>query len=94
MTMESIRKIPTSLWEVASDKLIDVVLNSANGDRMPSDLSKTILYYWQRDHLATEAGLEKLLQASMLLEPEKTVNAMDELGLHELTKVLRESPRI
>ena len=95
LAMEKIvRKIPTSLWGVASDKLVDLVLNSANGEKMPSDLAKTILFYWQRDQLATEIGLQRLMEAAMILEPEKTVAVIEELGLHELVVVLRETVKV
>jgi len=95
LAMEKIvKKIPTSLWGVASDKLVDLVLNSANGERMPSDLAKTILFYWQRDQLATEIGLQRLMEAAMILEPEKTIGVIDELGLHELVIMLRETVKL
>jgi len=92
MAMEKIaRNIPTSLWDVASEKLIDIILNSPNAGKMPSDLAKTILYYWQRDQLATEVGLQRLLEASTLLEPQKTVSLMEELGLSEIVVMLKET---
>ena len=91
MALERIaRKIPTSLWTTASEKLIDIVLNSSNAEKMPSDLAKTILYYWQRDQLATEVGLQRLLEATMILEPEKTIETIDSLGLPELVIMLKE----
>jgi hypothetical protein len=85
---ELIRRIPVSLWNIASERLIDIVLNSPQGSRMSSDLAKTILFYWQRDQLATEIGLQKLIEAAMTLEPEKTVSLMEEFGLWELATVL------
>jgi hypothetical protein len=92
MALEKIaRNIPASLWNVASEKLIDIVLNSPNASKMPSDLAKTILYYWQRDQLATEVGLQRVLEASMILEPEKTVNLMEELGLSKIVVMLKET---
>ncbi len=92
MAMEKIaRKIPTSLWNEASEKLIDIILNSPNASNMPSDLAKTILYYWQRDQLATEIGLQRLLEAAMILEHEKTINLMEELGVHEIAVMLKET---
>ncbi len=94
MAMEKIaRRIPTSLWDIASEKLIDITLNSSNASRMPSDLAKTILYYWQRDQLATEVGLQRLLEASMILEPQKTIRVMGELGLPEIVTLLEETYR-
>lgn len=92
MALEKIaRKIPASLMNVASEKLIDLVLNSPNASKMPSDLAKTILYYWQRDQLATEVGLQRVLEASMILEPEKTITLMEELGLPAIVVMLRET---
>ncbi|UCB60691.1 MAG: hypothetical protein JSW72_01115 [Candidatus Bathyarchaeota archaeon] len=92
MTLEeNVRKIPSSALEATSEKLIDIVLNSPNANKMPSGLAKTILYYWQRDQLATEIGLQRLLEASVLVDPEKTASVLRELGLHELVAVLEES---
>lgn len=90
---EAVRKIPTSLWRTASEGTIDIILNSSNADNMPSDLAKTILYYWQRDQLATEVGLQRLLEAAMRLEPEKTISFVEELGLPELVVILRQSAK-
>ena len=84
------RKIPASLLTIASEKLIDVVLNSSNADKMPSDLAKTILYYWQRDQLKTEIGMQRLLEASMLVNAEQTIATMESLGLPELVIMLKE----
>ncbi len=92
MALEKIvRKIPSSSWEVASEKLIDIVLNSPNANKMPSGLAKTILYYWQRDQLATEVGLQRLLEASMAIDPEKTIDVLRELGFQEVVTVLETS---
>jgi len=88
-----VRKIPESLWRTASERIIDMILNSSNADNMPSDLAKTILYYWQRDQLATEVGLQKLLDAALRLEPEKTISFMEELGLPEVVVTLRRSTK-
>jgi hypothetical protein len=94
MSLEKIaRNIPASLWNEASEKLVDMVLNSQNASKMPSDLAKTILYYWQRDQLATEVGLQRLLEASMMLEPEKTISVMEELGLPQIVAMLKETIR-
>jgi hypothetical protein len=89
MALEKIvRKIPSSSWEATSEKLIDIVLNSPNAARMPSGLAKTILYYWQRDQLATEIGIQRLLEASTHIDLEKTIEVLKELGLQEVVAVL------
>ena len=94
MAMEKIaRKIPASLRDHASEKLIDITLNSSNAGKMPSQLAKRILYYWQRDQLSTEVGLQRLLEASVVLEPEKVIGLMAELGLPEIVVMLKETQR-
>jgi len=87
---KTVKNIPASLWSAVSEELTDIILNSPNASRMPSSLAKTILYYWQRDHLVTEVGLQHLLEASMILEPEKTLSSMEELGLSEIAVKLKE----
>jgi hypothetical protein len=90
MDLEKIvSEIPSSSWEATSERLIDIVLNSPNANKMPSSLAKTILYYWQRDQLATEIGLQRLLEASMIIDSEKTVEVLHELGFKELVTVLK-----
>ncbi len=86
---EIVRKIPSASWDATAEKLIDIVLNSPTSDRMPSGLAKTILYYWQRDQLATEIGLQRLLEASTIIDPEKTIGVLTELGFQEVVSVLK-----
>lgn len=89
MALEKIvEKIPSPSWDATSERLIDIVLNSPNAKKMPSGLAKTILYYWQRDQLATKIGLERLLEASMIVDSEKTIEVLKELGFQELVTVL------
>jgi len=89
MALEKIvEKIPSPSWDATSERLIDIVLNSPNAKKMPSGLAKTILYYWQRDQLATKIGLERLFEASMIVDSEKTIEVLKELGFQELVTVL------
>jgi len=89
MKLEKIvERIPSSSWEAISEKLIDIVLNSSNSNKMPSGLAKTILYYWQRDQLNTKIGIQRLLEASALIDPEETVEVLKELDLQEAIAVI------
>jgi len=89
MKLEKIvERIPSSSWEAISEKLIDIVLNSSNSNKMPSGLAKTILYYWQRDQLNTKIGIQRLLEASTLIDPEETVEVLKELDLQEAIAVI------
>jgi hypothetical protein len=86
---EVVRKIPSSSREAVSESLIDIVLNSKKASKMPSGLAKTILYYWQRDQLASEVGLQRLLEASISIDPEKTFESLRELGLQAIIVPLK-----
>lgn len=86
-----VRKIPSSQREATSEKLIDIVLKSRNSKRMPSSLAKTILYYWQKEQLASEVGLQRLLKASLLIDQEKTTAVLRELGFEKLAAMLQKS---
>ena len=81
MALERIaRKVPTSLWAILSEELVDITLNSSNAKKLSSDLAKTILYYWQRDQLATEVGPQRLLEATTALESKKTIHPVPRLA--------------
>ena len=86
---EIVESIPTSSWEAVSERLIDVILNSPKANKMPSGLARTILYYWQRDQLATKIGIQRLLEAAMSIDPEVTYTILGELGLQEVATVLK-----
>lgn len=86
---EIVESIPTSSWEAVSERFIDVILNSPKANKMPSGLARTILYYWQRDQLATKIGIQRLLEAAMAIDPEVTYTILGELGLQEVATVLK-----
>jgi hypothetical protein len=77
--------------EVLSTKLSDVILLSKNDDKMPSQLANTILQQWQQDTLITESGLTALLEAAVLLDPTKTVEALTALELADIAGQIKEA---
>ena len=79
-----VKTIPATLRGVLAEKLIDVMLEAKEGTRVPSSLAKTILFYWQRDQLSSEAGLINLLQAVAYADPAKAASVIDNLGLKDL----------
>ena len=87
-TKELVKQIPNSMYRMLSEKLMDAILEAKSGDNVPSSLAKTILYYWQRDQLASEAGLINLLQAAQLADPDRTATILDEFGLEEIRVAL------
>jgi hypothetical protein len=86
---ELVNMIPVSKRQPLSNKLTDFILTSKSDDKMPSVLAHTLLHYWQRNLLESELGLTALLEASVLLEPEKTLAAFNELQLTNVTEEIR-----
>lgn len=80
---------PVSKRQPLSNKLTDFILTSKSDDKMPSVLAHTLLHYWQLNLLESEMGLTALLEASVLLEPEKTLAAFNELQLTNVTEEIR-----
>ena len=81
--------VPSAKYPELVDALIDAILVTKNDDRMPPNLANTILHEWQLDTLETDEGLIALLEASVLLEPEKTLAAAEALQLVEVAEAIR-----
>ncbi len=86
-----IELIPVAKWEELSDKLVNFILTSKNDEKMPSQLANTILHYWQQDVLKGESGLTALLEAAVLLEPEKTITVFSELQMANVAEQIKEA---
>jgi len=85
-------EIPVHLRSVAAEKLVDILIDSPNVKRMSSEVVKRILFNWQRGALATEYGLQVLLEAALALEPERTMSLLSErLRLYALVLELKET---
>lgn len=81
--------IPAEKRGKTADMLVDILLSSKNDDKMPPYLANTILYQWQRNLLHSSAGLSNLLQASILLEQERTITLLRELQLSEIANKIK-----
>ena len=81
--------IPPAKHEELSDKLTDYILTSKNDERMPSQLANAILFHWQQDTLRSGSGLAALLEAALLLEPEKTLNVFTELQMEGIAEQIK-----
>lgn len=77
--------------EKLSNTLLDLVLDSGNADKLTSGLARFLMDAARRDELAKETGLENLLEASALLEPEKTPTTLESQGFPELASELRKA---
>lgn len=74
------KTIPVSLHSVLSKKLIDIVLSN-DTKNIPVELVKEIIYMWRQDQLASETGINVLLEASVYTSVNDTNDVLNELGL-------------
>ena len=81
---ELVKSVPRPMRESLSENLMDILLEAKEGGDVPTSLAKTILYYWQRDQLASEAGLTNLLRAVVEANPIQTAAVLDDFGLEEI----------
>jgi len=87
-----VEMIPVEKREELSDKLLNYLLKSKKEKKMPSSLAKCFLSQWQTGSFDDEVGLAVLLEATALLEPEKTTEFFEqELQLADVAKALREA---
>lgn len=86
---EVVEKIPSGRREELSDKLVDVILASKNEKKMSAKLANSILYHWQRGLLGDDGGLAALLEAAIILEPDKTLEILDDLRFIEIVEKVK-----
>jgi hypothetical protein len=63
-----------------------VILGAKNDQKMPINLAHTILLSMKTGTASTKSGLTSLLEAAVLLDPEKTVAALGELQMLKLAE--------
>jgi len=83
-----VKLIPRPMYSLLSERLLDALLEAKDGGNVPSSLAKTILYYAQRDSLASDAGLINLLRALNMADSEKVTTILDEFGLEEIKQAM------
>jgi len=84
-----VETIPVGKREPLLNRLVDLILTSKNDEKMPNRLANIILYNWQNDVLVSETGLTALLEATLLLEPEKTAEALTQLELTDFAEQIK-----
>lgn len=83
--------IPAEKWGPLSDQLTNFLLASKNDEKMPSQLANTILSHMKNGVLNSKQGLAALLEAALLLEPEKTLSAFGEMQLPDVAEQIRKT---
>lgn len=86
---ELVELIPAEKWGPVSDQLTNLILASKNEEKMPRHLADVILLHMKNDKSESKSGLAALLEASMLLEPEKVMNAFSELQLPSVAEQIK-----
>ena len=87
-----VKMIPVEKREALSDKLLNFLLKSKKEAKMPSSLAQCFLSQWQTGTFDDEVGLAVLLEATALLEPEKTIDFLEqELQLADVAKAVKEA---
>ena len=84
-------KMEASSREKLSSSLLDLILDSGNADKLTPELAHSLMDAARDDQLSRETGLERLLEASALLEPEKAPATLEAQGFPELASELKKS---
>ena len=87
-----VEMIPVEKRGTLSDKLLNYLLKSKKEAKLPSSMAYCFLSQWQTGTFNNEVGLAVLLEATALLEPEKTTEFLEqELQLIEVAKAIKET---
>ena len=87
-----VKMIPVEKREALSDKLLNYLLKTKNEAKMPSSMANCFLSQWRAGTFDDEVGLAVLLEATVLVELEKTTEFLEqELQLAEVAKAVKEA---
>ena len=87
-----VEMIPVEKRGKLSDKLLNYLLKAKKENKMPSSLAKCFLSQWQTGGFDDVVGLAVLLEATVTVEPEKTIELVEtEMQLAEVAKALKEA---
>ena len=81
--------VPAEKLGPLSDQLLNFILTTKNEGKMPTKLANTMLCKMQHGAIKSATGVAVLLEAAMLLEPEKTMAALGEMQLAQLAEALK-----
>ncbi len=84
-----LKTLPSSSAAPLQKGLVDTILKSKNAQSLPADVAKHLLNLYHGNQLGSQEGLSTLLQASVLIEQEKTAEMLQELGLTDAAAKVR-----
>ena len=86
-----VEMVPVEKRGKLSDKLLNYLLKAKKENKMPSSLARCFLNQWQTGGFDDEAGLAVLLEATVTVAAEKTIDFVEtELQLADVAKALKE----
>ena len=87
-----VKMIPVEKREALSDKLLNYLLKTKNEAKMPSSMANCFLSQWRAGTFDDEVGLAVLLEATVLVELEKTTEFLEqELQLADVARAVKEA---
>jgi len=87
-----VKMIPVEKRGTLSDKLLNYLLKTKNEAKMPSSMAHCFLSQWQTGTFDDETGLAVLLEATALVELEKTAEFLEkDLQLADVAKAVKEA---
>lgn len=89
--VEAMGKVDRSKREKLSDILLDLILDSGNADKLTPELARSLIDAARGNMLSSENGLEILLEAGALLEPDKSPATLETQGFPELASELKKT---
>ena len=81
--------VPDEKLGPLSDQLLNSILTTKNDGKMPTKLANAMLYKMQQGEIKSKTGVAVLLEAAMLLEPEKTIMALSEMQMPMLVEEIK-----
>jgi len=81
--------VPEDKLGPLSDQLLNFILTTKNEGKMPTTLANCMLNAMQMRQIKNKIGVGVLLEAAVLLEPEKTMTALGEMQLANLAEEIK-----
>jgi len=84
-----VEMVPEDKLGMLSDQLLNFILTTKNEAKMTTKLASCMLSAMQQKLIKSKVGASVLLEAALLLEPEKTLAALNEMQLANLAEEIK-----
>ncbi len=84
-----IELVPSEKLGPLSDQLLNFILTTKNEGKMPTKVANCMLSTMQMGAIKTKTGVSVLLEAALLLEPEKTITTLSEMQMTTLVDEIK-----